>query len=97
MLIAALVLSAGTSIFVQYRKAEDFQERSDCATYWLDKAKMLQEAGMKSQTNITEQSQLDLMEQIGSAYNCVTTPAPHSRIPPGSGSFGQHGAMLPHK
>src|SRR3990172_6801385 len=89
-LITTAVLAASILLFVEYRKAADFRERSGCATYWLDKAKALQETNMKSESKMAEQSQLDLIEQIKSAYDCVTKPASHSRIAPGGGSFGQH-------
>jgi len=95
-LITTAVLAAPILIFVEYRKAADFQERSDCAAYWLEKAKALQETNMKSESKMAEQSQLDLREQLNSAYDCVTKPASHSRIAPGGGSFGQHG-VLPHQ
>jgi len=95
-LITTAVLAAAIVVFVEYRKAADFQERSDCAAYWLEKAKALQEANMKSESKMAEQSQLDLREQLRAAYDCVTKPASHSRIAPGGGSFGQHG-VLPHK
>lgn len=96
-LIATAVTGAVILIFVQYLKAVDFEERSDCAAYFLDKAKAIQEISLKTQSKVTEQSQLDLMEQIKSAYNCVKTAASHSGIAPGGGSFGQHGDMPPHK
>lgn len=48
------------------------QSKIDCAIPWLEKAITLHELHMKDPTTTTEQSQMELMDQIKKAYECLT-------------------------
>ncbi|GBC75969.1 hypothetical protein HRbin07_00161 [bacterium HR07] len=48
------------------------QSKIDCAVPWLEKAITLHELHMKDPTTTTEQSQMELMDQIKKAYECLT-------------------------
>lgn len=50
----------------------NLKSKIDCAIPWLEKAITLHELHMKDPTTTTEQSQMELMDQIKKAYECLT-------------------------
>lgn len=58
----------------------DLRAKIDCAVPWLEKAIALHELHMKDPSTTTEQSQLELMDQIKKAYECLTGK-PMPRMP----------------
>lgn len=48
------------------------QVRLDCARFWLEKAMELHELHLKDPTTTTNESQIELMNQITRAYECIT-------------------------
>lgn len=53
----------------------DLQRKITCAVSWLEKAIALHELHMKDPTTTTEQSQMELMDQIKKAHECLTGQA----------------------
>ena len=90
MFAVAAVLLAAIVTFAQYRKAAALEDRLDCVTTWLQKAKALHGLHIKDPVNITGDSRRQLMDQIGGAYGCETKEPSHSRIAPGGEMFGMH-------
>ncbi len=50
----------------------DLKSKIDCAVPWLEKAIALHELHMKDPSTTTEQSQMELMDQIKKAHECLT-------------------------
>ena len=99
MFVVATVLLAAIATFAQYRKAAALEDRLDCVTTWLEKAKALHGLHIKDPVNITGDSRRQLMDQIDGAYGCATRPASYlhseSRDRPASGLYGMH-PVQPH-
>lgn len=57
---------------IQGMMQPSLQSKIDCAIPWLEKAITLHELHMKDPTTTTEQSQMELMDQIKKAYECLT-------------------------
>ena len=55
---------------------DDSQSKLKCAEHWLKKAIDLHELHMKDPTTTTDASQMELMDQIKKAYNCITGTGP---------------------
>lgn len=51
----------------------DWQSKINCAVSWLEKAIALHELHMKDPTTTTEPSQMELMDQIKKAHECLTS------------------------
>jgi|GEM_PF-3672555 len=49
--------------------------RVDCARFWLEKAMELHEIHIDDPSTTTNESQIELMDQITNAYNCVQRSA----------------------
>lgn len=66
--------SASESCFIvaMDQNASSAQARLDCARLWLEKAMELHELHLKDATTTTNESQIELMNQITRAYECVT-------------------------
>lgn len=94
LIVIALVTS--TMAFVEYRRIYILNDRLGCVATWLEKAKSLHTVEMKEPANFTGDTMRKLMESVDGAYDCATKE-PSSGHAPGAGSFGQHGAMPPHK
>ena len=60
----------------QYRAAQAAQARLECARPWLAEAMELHDLHLKDPTTTSEQSQLEHMDQITKAYECVTGEKP---------------------
>jgi hypothetical protein len=56
----------------QLQNASDAQARLDCARFWLEKAMELHDLHLRDPTTTTDESQIELMNQITRAYECVT-------------------------
>ncbi len=56
----------------QVQNASDAQTRLDCASFWLEKAMDLHELHLSDATTTTNESQIELMDQITKAFECVT-------------------------
>ncbi|HSD57675.1 MAG TPA: hypothetical protein VLB04_05795 [Methanotrichaceae archaeon] len=56
----------------QLQNASDAQARLDCARIWLEKAMNLHDLHLRDPTTTTDESQIELMDQITRAYECVT-------------------------
>ncbi len=56
----------------QLQNASDAQVRLDCARFWLEQAMELHDLHLRDPTTATEESQIELMDQITRAYECVT-------------------------
>ena len=95
LIVIALVTS--TVALVEYRRVYILTDRLDCVASWLDQAKTLHVAQMKEPADFTGDRMQKLMDSVDGAYDCATKEPSHSRIAPGGGAFGQHGAMPPHK
>jgi hypothetical protein len=54
----------------------DSQSKLKCAEQWLKKAIDLHELHMKDPTTTTDASQMELMDQIKKAYDCITGTGP---------------------
>jgi hypothetical protein len=70
---------AGALTYVKEQMAQgqgmmqsDFKAKIDCAVLWLEKAIALHELHMQDPSTTTDQSQLELMDQIKKAYECLT-------------------------
>jgi len=76
LLVSAILfialIAVGVSSVAQYQAASTAQAKLDCATPWLEKTVNLHDLHLKDQTTTTEESQLELMDQIMNAYSCVT-------------------------
>jgi hypothetical protein len=48
------------------------QKRLDCATFWLKKAIELHDVHIKDPSTATNESQMEMMEQMQKAYVCLT-------------------------
>ena len=48
------------------------QARLDCARFWLEKAIKLHEVRLKDPSTATNESQMEMMDQMMRAYECVT-------------------------
>ena len=94
IVIASVGSTAGV---VEYRRVTVLKDRLGCAATWLEKAKSLHMVQMNNPSNFTADTMRKLMKSVDGAYDCATKEPSHSRIAPGGGSFGQHGAMPPHK
>lgn len=68
--ILAAVL-AGTTLIAALQ-LNTAQSKINCATPWLEKAVTLHDLHLKDPTTTTEESQLELMDQIMKAYECLT-------------------------
>jgi hypothetical protein len=66
-LVAAVILAV-----VQAQMASVAQAKLECAKPWLEKAGKLHDLHLKDAKTTTEASQLELMDQIMKAYECVT-------------------------
>ena len=55
---------------------DDSQSKLKCAEQWLKKAIDLHELHMKDPTTTTDASQMELMDQIKKAYDCITGTGP---------------------
>lgn len=95
LIVIALVTS--TAALLEYRRIYILNDRLGCVATWLEKAKSLHTVEMKEPANFTGDTMRKLMDSVDGAYDCATKEPSHSRIAPGGGSFGQHGAMPPHK
>ncbi len=51
----------------------DLQDKLECAEQWLKKAIDLHEIHIKNPKTATEASQMEMMEQMRNAYECITT------------------------
>lgn len=71
ILLVGLVV-AGIVAVVQYQAANAAYTKLECARPWLDKASKLHDLHLKDPTTTTEPSQLELMDQIMKAFECVT-------------------------
>jgi hypothetical protein len=99
-MIASLIvitLVTSTVAVVEYRKVNILRDSLDCVAGWLENAKTLHRVQMKEPPNFTGDTMQKLMDSVDGAYDCATKEPSHSRIAPGGGSFGQHGAMPPQK
>lgn len=56
----------------QLQNASDAQARLDCARFWLEQAMELHDLHLRDPTTATEESQIELMDQIMRAHECVT-------------------------
>jgi hypothetical protein len=56
----------------QVQNASSAQTRLDCARFWLEKAMGLHELHLRDATTTTNESQIELMDQITNAFECVT-------------------------
>jgi hypothetical protein len=56
----------------QVQNASSAQTRLDCARFWLEKAMGLHELHLRDATTTTNESQIELMDQITKAFECVT-------------------------
>lgn len=54
------------------QNASSAQTRLDCARFWLNKAMVLHELHLRDATTTTDESQIELMDQITSAFECAT-------------------------
>lgn len=54
------------------QNASSAQARLDCTRFWLEKAMELHELHLKDATTTTNESQIELMNRITRAYECVT-------------------------
>jgi hypothetical protein len=94
--LVAVVLLSSTFALLEYRRINVLNDRLGCAAFWLEKAKGMHMVQMKEPSNFTGDTMRKLMDSVDSAYYCATKD-PSSGHPPGSGAFGEHGDMLPHK
>jgi len=67
LLVVASVLAGA-----RHQAAKSAQARLDCARPWLAAAMELHDLHLKDPTTTSEASQLELMDQITKAYECVT-------------------------
>ena len=95
--VIGIVLVTSAVALWQYRRIYILNDRLACVATWLEKAKSLHTVEMKEPANFTGDTMRKLMDSVNGAYDCATMEPSHSRIAPGGGSFGQHGAMPPHK
>jgi len=91
-----IALVASTVALLEYRRIYILNDRFACVATWLEKAKSLHKVEMKEPVNFTSDTMRKLMDSVDGAYACATKE-PSSGHAPGAGSFGQHGAMPPHK
>lgn len=56
----------------QFQNVSDVQTRLDCARFWLEKAAELHDLHLRDVTTTTNESQIELMDQITNALKCVT-------------------------
>ena len=94
--LIVIALVASTAALVEYRRINILKDRLGCVTTWLEKGKSLHTVQMKEPSNFTGDTMRNLMDSMDGAYDCATKD-PSSGHAPGSGSFGEHGDMLPHK
>jgi hypothetical protein len=59
-------------IVEQVRNASPAQTMLDCARFWLGKAMELHDLHLRDPTTTTNESQIELMNQITKAYECVS-------------------------
>ena len=71
ILLVLLVLVSALAI-AHYQAASTVQAKLDCALPWLEKAMELHDLHLKDPTTTTDESQLELMDQIMKANECVT-------------------------
>jgi hypothetical protein len=64
------------SMSMDMKGMDDSQSKLKCAEQWLKKAIDLHELHMKDPTTTTDASQMELMDQIKKAYDCVTGTSP---------------------
>ena len=91
------ILVASTAVLVEYRRIYILKDRLSCVTSWLDEAKSLHAVQMKEAANFSGDSMKKLMDSVDQAYACAASEPSYSRIAPGGGAFGEHGAMPPHQ
>ena len=91
-----IALAASTVALAEYRRINVLSDRLGCAAFWLEKAKSLHQTQMNEPGNFTGDTMRKLMDSVDWAYICATKD-PSSGHPGGSGAFGEHGDMLPHK
>jgi len=75
-LLAIVVVGLAAYSINQYYALQDLQRREACAVSWLDKAATLHDLHLKDPTTTTKESQLELMDQIMSAYECLSGHKP---------------------
>ncbi|MCU0637511.1 MAG: hypothetical protein MUE87_02660 [Methanothrix sp.] len=56
----------------QFQNASSTQTRLDCARFWLEKAMELHDLHLRDSSTTTNDSQIELMDQITKAFECVT-------------------------
>jgi hypothetical protein len=64
------------SMHMDMKGMDDSQSKLKCADQWLKKAIDLHELHMKDPTTITDASQMELMDQIKKAYDCIIGTGP---------------------
>ena len=64
------------SMHMDMKGMDDSQSKLKCAEKWLKKAIDLHELHMKDPTTTTDASQMELMDQIKKAYDCITGTGP---------------------
>ena len=95
--VVVIALVTSTVALLEYRRIYILNDRLACVATWLEKAKSLHKIEMKEPAKFTGDTMRKLMDSVDGAYDCATKEPSHSRIAPGGGAFGQHGAMPPHK
>lgn len=66
------------SMHIDMMKMDDIQARLECAEEWFKKAIELHELHIKDPKTATEASQMEMMEQMKKAYDCLTGIGPIS-------------------
>ncbi len=73
------MMSMGTGMMMGM---DESQCRLKCAGQWLKKAINLHELHMKDPKTTTDASQMELMDQIKKAYDCITGTCSEMSVPP---------------
>ena len=74
ILLVAFIVATIMAV-VQTQATSAAQAKLDCAKSWLEKANKLHDLHLKDPTTTSEASQLELMDQIMKAYECVSGEA----------------------
>jgi len=69
LVLLAIAIVLGVT---RHQAAAAARARLDCARPWLSAAMELHDLHLKDPTTTSEASQLELMDQIAKAYECVT-------------------------
>lgn len=77
-LLAIVVVGLAVYSVNQYYVLQDLRRREECAVSWLDKAATLHDLHLKDPNTTTKESQLELMNQIMSAHECLSGQRPKS-------------------